>query len=115
MSSLAPCFTVGSIVRCKTCFGDNISGEVKLNIIYYFYDYVMLSISQVVAFDLGVKMLIMKCPSSNGGGDEQTTCNVTIVNLSLCMDIEIVKEAIPPAEVQQPEPIDLPMVEALSI
>lgn len=91
MSSLAPCFTVGSIVRCKTCFGDNISGEV-------------------VAFDLGVKMLIMKCPSSNGGGDEQTTCNVTIVNLSLCMDIEIVKEAIPPAEVQQPEPIDLPMI-----
>nr|AAY54970.1 IP06575p [Drosophila melanogaster] len=55
-------------------------------------------------------MLIMKCPSSNGGGDEQTTCNVTIVNLSLCMDIEIVKEAIPPAEVQQPEPIDLPMI-----
>ncbi|XP_017040391.1 protein Hezron [Drosophila ficusphila] len=89
MSSLAPCFTMGSIVRCKTCFGDNISGEV-------------------VAFDLGVKMLMMKCPSSKGGGDEQTLC---IVNLSMCVDIEIVKEMLPLENVQPPEPIDLLMLQ----
>ncbi|XP_017080731.1 protein Hezron [Drosophila eugracilis] len=88
MSCLAPCFTVGSIVRCKTCFGDNISGEV-------------------LAFDLGVKMLIMKCPPSKGGGDEQTLCNLTIVNLSLCIDIEIVKEMLPLENVQPPEPINV--------
>ncbi|XP_037722674.1 protein Hezron [Drosophila subpulchrella] len=88
MSSLAPCFTVGSIVRCKTCFGDNILGEV-------------------VSFDLAVKMLMMKCPSSKGGGDEQTICNLTIVNLSLCVDIEIVKEMLPLENVQPPEPINI--------
>ncbi|EDW93978.1 protein Hezron [Drosophila yakuba] len=91
MSSLAPCFTVGSIVRCKTCFGENLSGEV-------------------VAFDLGVKMLMMKCPSSKGGGDEQTICNLTIVNLALCVDIEIVKEMQPLDDVQPPEPINIPLI-----
>ncbi|XP_016971727.1 protein Hezron [Drosophila rhopaloa] len=92
MSSLAPCFTVGSIVRCKTCFGENISGEV-------------------VAFDLGVKMLMMKCPSSKGGGDEQTIWKLTIVNISMCVDIEIVKEMLPMEDVQTPEPINIHMLQ----
>ncbi|KAH8378587.1 hypothetical protein KR009_000073 [Drosophila setifemur] len=92
MSSLAPCFTEGSIVRCKTCFGDTISGEV-------------------VAFDLGVKMLMLKCPASKGGGDEQNICNLTIVNLSLCMDIEIVMELLPKVEVSPPESINLQLIQ----
>ncbi|XP_017133875.1 protein Hezron [Drosophila elegans] len=92
MSFLAPCFTPGSIVRCTTCFGENISGEV-------------------VAFDLGVKMLMMKCPWSKDGGDQQTTYKTTIVNLSMCVDIEIVMEMLPPEDVQLPEPINIQMLQ----
>jgi len=58
-------------------------------------------------------MLMMKCPSSKGGGDEQTICNLTIVNLSLCVDIEIVKEMLPLENVQPPEPINIQKVNFL--
>ncbi|KAH8345676.1 hypothetical protein KR067_000961 [Drosophila pandora] len=92
MSSLSPCFSVGSLVRCKTCFGDNISGEV-------------------VAFDLGIKMLILKCPASKGGGDEQRIFNQTIVNLSLCKDIEIVNELMSKEKVTLPEPLNLHLIQ----
>ncbi|KAH8361579.1 hypothetical protein KR084_008769 [Drosophila pseudotakahashii] len=92
MSSLVPCFTVGSVVRCKTCFGDSILGEV-------------------ISFDLGVKMLMMKCPSSKGGGDEQTFCNLTIINLALCIDIEIIKEMLPLEIIQPPEPINIKVLQ----
>ncbi|KAH8262498.1 hypothetical protein KR026_008902 [Drosophila bipectinata] len=88
MSSLSPCFSVGSLVRCKTCFGDNIKGEV-------------------LAFDLGIKMLILKCPASKGFGDQQRIFNRTIVNLSLCRDIEIVQEMIPKEIMLPPEPLNL--------
>ncbi|KAH8305238.1 hypothetical protein KR018_006188 [Drosophila ironensis] len=92
MSSLAPCFSVGSVVRCTTCFGDNVAGEV-------------------VAFDLASKMLMLKCPTNGGAGDEQILCNLTIVNLSLCMDIEIVKEMIRQEQVKPPEPVNLMMIQ----
>ncbi|XP_016997866.2 LSM12 homolog B [Drosophila takahashii] len=92
MSSLAPCFTVGSIVCCKTCFGDSILGEV-------------------ISFDLGVKMLMMKCPSSKGGGDQQIFYNLTIINLALCIDIEIIKEKLPLEHIQPPEPINIKVLQ----
>jgi len=56
---------------------------------------------------------MMKCPSSKGGGDEQTICNLTIVNLSLCVDIEIVKEMLPLENVLPPEPINIQKVSFL--
>ncbi|KAH8286069.1 hypothetical protein KR054_002236, partial [Drosophila jambulina] len=93
--SLIPCFTLGSIVRCKTCFNEIYSGEV-------------------LAFDLGVKMLMMRCPASKGGGgDEQTKSKLTIVNLSMCRDIEIVKEVLLPLDdvPAAPERLDLQMLQ----
>ncbi|KAH8375541.1 hypothetical protein KR200_001351, partial [Drosophila serrata] len=91
--SMIPCFTLGSIVRCKTCFNEIFSGEV-------------------LAFDLGVKMLMMRCPASKGGGDEQTRSKLIIVNLSMCRDIEIVKEVLLPLNdvPATPERLDLQMV-----
>ncbi|KAH8257451.1 hypothetical protein KR038_010198, partial [Drosophila bunnanda] len=94
--SLIPCFTLGSIVRCKTCFNEVISGEV-------------------LAFDLGVKMLMLRCPASKGGGDEQTKSKVIIVNLSMCIDIEIVKEVLLPSNdvPATPKHLDLQMAKRL--
>ncbi|XP_020816892.1 protein LSM12 homolog B [Drosophila serrata] len=92
--SMIPCFTLGSIVRCKTCFNEIFSGEV-------------------LAFDLGVKMLMMRCPASKGGGDEQTRSKLIIVNLSMCRDIEIVKEVLLPLNdvPATPERLDLQMLQ----
>ncbi|KAH8242481.1 hypothetical protein KR032_007726, partial [Drosophila birchii] len=92
--SLIPCFTLGSIVRCKTCFNEIFSGEV-------------------MAFDLGVKMLMLRCPASKGGGDAQTKSKLTIVNLAMCLDIEIVKEVLLPLDDVRvsPERLDLQMLQ----
>ncbi|KAH8343439.1 hypothetical protein KR059_010944, partial [Drosophila kikkawai] len=92
--SLIPCFTLGSIVRCKTCFEEIFSGEV-------------------VAFDLGVKMLMLRCTVSKGGGDEKAKSKLTIVNLSMCIDIEIIKEVLLPLDEVPacPERLDLHMLQ----
>lgn len=64
------CFTIGSIVATKTCYNEEIEGEV-------------------LAFDPQTKMLILKCPSSSGNPKRH---DVNIVNLSLVSDVQIKKE-----------------------
>ncbi|KAJ8706802.1 hypothetical protein PYW07_012880 [Mythimna separata] len=67
---VSDCFTIGSIVATRTCYNENIEGEV-------------------LAFDPQTKMLILKCPSSSGNPKRH---DVNIVNLSLVSDVQIKKE-----------------------
>nr|QBH72785.1 hypothetical protein [Brunneria borealis] len=70
MAGVNECFSIGSIVACKTCYNKEIEGEV-------------------LAFDPQTKMLILKCPSSSGRADHN---DVHIVNLSLVSDVQVKKE-----------------------
>lgn len=74
---VSDCFTIGSIVATRTCYNQEIEGEV-------------------LAFDPQTKMLILKCPSSSGNPKRH---DVNIVNLSLVSDVQIKKEvtAVPEA------------------
>ncbi|BFF97519.1 protein Hezron [Drosophila madeirensis] len=83
---LLSCFTVGSTVRCKICFDEEILGEV-------------------VAFDAGTKMLLIKVPNKRG------LCDMNIVNLNFCLDVEIVKEVELSESIPKPAPPDLPKLE----
>ncbi|XP_004922171.1 protein LSM12 homolog A [Bombyx mandarina] len=67
---VSDCFTIGSIVATRTCYNENIEGEV-------------------LAFDPQTKMLILKCQSSSGNPKRH---DVNIVNLSLVSDVQIKKE-----------------------
>ncbi|XP_013193846.1 protein LSM12-like [Amyelois transitella] len=67
---VSDCFTIGSIVATRTCYNEEIEGEV-------------------LAFDPQTKMLILKCPSSSGNPKRH---DVNIVNLSLVSDVQIKKE-----------------------
>lgn len=67
---VSDCFTIGSIVATRTCYDEDIEGEV-------------------LAFDPQTKMLILKCPSSSGDPKRH---DVNIVNLSLVSDVQIKKE-----------------------
>lgn len=70
MAVVADCFTIGSKVACRTCYNQNIEGEV-------------------LAFDAHTKMLILKCPSSSG---DTRLNDVNIVNLALVSDVQILQE-----------------------
>ncbi|SPP76984.1 protein Hezron [Drosophila guanche] len=83
---LLSCFTVGSTVRCTICFDEEILGEV-------------------VAFDAGTKMLLIKVPNKRGLSD------INIVNLNFCLDVEIVKEVELSHSIITPAPPDLPKLE----
>lgn len=80
---VSDCFTIGSVVRTRTCYNEEIEGEV-------------------LAFDPQTKMLILKCPSSSGNPKRH---DVNIVNLSLVSDVHIKKEvtAVP----EQPASLNL--------
>jgi len=70
MAGVNECFSIGSIVSCKTCYNKEIEGEV-------------------LAFDPQTKMLILKCPASNG---QAPLNDVHIINLSLVSDVQVKKE-----------------------
>ncbi|XP_069678790.1 protein LSM12 [Periplaneta americana] len=70
MAGVNECFSIGSIVACKTCYNKEIEGEV-------------------LAFDPQTKMLILKCPASNG---QPHFNDVHIINLSLVSDVQVKKE-----------------------
>ncbi|XP_077284245.1 LSM12 homolog a [Arctopsyche grandis] len=70
MAVVADCFTIGSVVACRTCYDQDIEGEV-------------------LAFDAHTKMLILKCPSSSG---DARLNDVNIVNLALVSDVQIKRE-----------------------
>ncbi|XP_067012667.2 protein LSM12 homolog A [Anabrus simplex] len=67
MAGVNECFSIGSVVVCKTCYNKEIEGEV-------------------LAFDPQTKMLILKCPASNG---RPTLNDVHIVNLALVSDVQV--------------------------
>lgn len=70
------CFNIGSVVSCRTCFQKEIEGEV-------------------LAFDSQTKILILKCPATNG---RSGLCDVNFINLNRVSDVQVVKEAnsVPP-------------------
>ncbi|KAG8236131.1 hypothetical protein J437_LFUL001609 [Ladona fulva] len=70
MAGVNECFSIGSVVACKTCYNKEIEGEV-------------------LAFDPQTKMLILKCPASNG---RAALNDVHVVNLSLVSDVQVKKE-----------------------
>nr|QBH72794.1 hypothetical protein [Franklinothrips vespiformis] len=79
MAGVSECFSIGSIVACKTCYQKEIEGEV-------------------LAFDPQTKMLILKCPASSG----RTPLNdVHMVNLSMVSDVQVKREATAPLELPQ--------------
>ncbi|XP_076820541.1 protein LSM12 homolog A-like [Clavelina lepadiformis] len=63
-------FYPGSTVKCTTCYGDDIQGEVT-------------------AFDHDTKILILKQPSSCGKAELN---NVTMLNLDLIQSVSVIKE-----------------------
>lgn len=64
-------FPIGSFVVCVTYHKKELEGEV-------------------LAFDPQTKMLILKCPSSNG---KSNLCDVHMVNLNYVSDVDVKKEA----------------------
>ncbi|XP_034480313.1 LSM12 homolog A [Drosophila innubila] len=64
-------FPIGTQLHVETCFGDQLTGEV-------------------VTYEHSVKMLILRCHSKDGKGND---ChNQCIVNLNYCKDLSIIQE-----------------------
>ncbi|XP_054724547.1 protein LSM12-like [Uloborus diversus] len=68
-------FSVGTIVSCKTCFGDDFEGEV-------------------IAFDYQTKILFLKCPSKSG---KTNVHDMRMINLDFVEDVVIKKEVTTPS------------------
>ncbi|XP_052798180.1 protein LSM12-like [Mya arenaria] len=64
-------FSVGSMITCTTCYQQKIIGEV-------------------LAFDLGTKMLAIKCAPASG---KHSVHDVKLLNLSYVSDVTVVKES----------------------
>jgi len=79
MSGASECFSIGSIVACKTCFSETVEGEV-------------------LAFDPNTQMLILKCRSKAS----EKLSDVSIMNLQYCSDVQVLKEASGITETPQP-------------
>ncbi|KAF7263083.1 LSM12 homolog A-like [Rhynchophorus ferrugineus] len=79
MAAVSDCFSLGSIVWCRTCYNVEIEGEV-------------------LAFEQQNKMLILKCGSSNG---DPKLNNVQFVNLSYVSELQVKKEGHYISEVPQ--------------
>ncbi|GFY48794.1 protein LSM12 homolog [Trichonephila inaurata madagascariensis] len=67
-------FSVGTIVSCKTCFGDDYEGEV-------------------IAFDYQTKILFIKCSSKSGKANVH---DMRMINLDFVEDVVIKKEVTTP-------------------
>ncbi|KAK2578637.1 hypothetical protein KPH14_012129 [Odynerus spinipes] len=87
MAGVSDCFSIGSTVACKTCYNKEIEGEV-------------------LAFDPQTKMLILKCPASNG---RPSLNDVHIVNLSLVSDVQVKRE-VSPTTSEPPQSLNLQML-----
>ncbi|KAK9892386.1 hypothetical protein WA026_019838 [Henosepilachna vigintioctopunctata] len=79
MAVVSDCFSLGSIVWCRTCNDSEIEGEV-------------------LAFDANTKILILKCSSSSG---DAKLHDVQFINLSLVSELQVKKEVTAPPEVPQ--------------
>ncbi|XP_076030034.1 protein LSM12-like [Oratosquilla oratoria] len=71
MADSSEYFNIGSFVSCKTCFREELQGEV-------------------LAFDSHVKILTLKCPSSSG---RPSMFDIRLVNLSYVSQVTVMKEA----------------------
>jgi len=68
-------FTPGMIVRCTTCHGLEVEGEV-------------------MAFDLGTKIIALKSPGSNG---KPNVNDVRLINLNLVSEVNVIRQTTEPA------------------
>lgn len=68
-------FTPGMIVSCTTCHGMKVQGEV-------------------MAFDLGTKIIALKSPASNGKANVN---DVRLINLNLVSNVNVIRETTEPA------------------
>ncbi|XP_043214548.1 protein LSM12 homolog [Amphibalanus amphitrite] len=68
---------IGSTVTCKSCFGEEITGEV-------------------IAFERQTKFLVLKRPPTIV---HPTQCDITFLNLNKVEDLKIIREVNSPAEV----------------
>jgi len=66
-------FIIGSMLACKTYHGQKIEGEVQ-------------------AFDPQTKMLVLKCPASNG---KSSLNDVHILNLSFMSNVQVIRKINP--------------------
>ncbi|XP_071543077.1 protein LSM12 isoform X2 [Panulirus ornatus] len=71
MAESNECFNIGSTVSCKTCFNEELQGEV-------------------VAFDPHVKLLTLKAAASSG---RPSLCDIRMVNLSYVSQVTVLREA----------------------
>ncbi|CAH1961854.1 unnamed protein product [Acanthoscelides obtectus] len=70
MAAVSDFFSLGSVVWCRTCYNQEVEGEV-------------------LAFDPQTKILILKCTSSSG---DAKLNDVHFVNLSLVSELQVKKE-----------------------
>ncbi|KAK7072455.1 protein with role in RNA processing [Halocaridina rubra] len=71
MAESSECFNIGSLVSCKTCFNEDLQGEV-------------------LAFDPNVKLLTLKSAASSG---RTSLCDIRMVNLSYVSQVTVIREA----------------------
>jgi len=79
MAAVSDCFTLGSTVWCKTCYNQEIEGDV-------------------LAFDPQTKILILKCASSSGVSHLH---DVHFINLALVSQLQVKKEVTTVPEIPQ--------------
>lgn len=77
MAAVSDCFSLGSTVWCRTCYHQEIEGEV-------------------LAFDPQTKILILKCQSSSAINSFN---DVHFINLSMVSELQVKKEVNSPPEV----------------
>ncbi|XP_045469037.1 protein LSM12 homolog isoform X2 [Harmonia axyridis] len=88
MAAITDCFTLGSVVWCRTCCNTEFEGEV-------------------LSFDSNSKILILKCCSSNG---DPKLNDIHFINLSLVSELRVKRDSISP-----PEPLQSLNIERISI
>ncbi|KAL7630708.1 UNVERIFIED_CONTAM: hypothetical protein RMT77_019082 [Armadillidium vulgare] len=71
MAEANDCFNVGSIVSCKTCFNEDVQGEV-------------------LAYDPTINTILLKTTSTSG---KPTSCDVIFVNLKFASQVRVIREA----------------------
>ncbi|XP_017768907.1 PREDICTED: protein LSM12 homolog [Nicrophorus vespilloides] len=76
MAAVTDCFTLGSTVWCRTCYNQEIEGDV-------------------LAFDEQTKILILKCPTASGINNLH---DVQFINLALVSELQVKKEVTTPPE-----------------
>lgn len=79
MAAVSDCFTLGSTVWCRTCYNQEIEGDV-------------------LAFDPQTKILILKCASASGTPEFN---DVSFINLALVSELQVKKEVTTVADVPQ--------------